>query len=144
MIDFHSHILPNIDDGSRNFEESVKLIEEASKVGITGIVSTSHYLQGYYECVQEDRIDLIEQLKEQAKSKIKSDIPELYLGSEIYATEEIIELIKKRKASTINGTRYVLFEFPMNAKPLFAKDTVYKMIEMAMFQLLHTQKDIVM
>lgn len=59
MIDFHSHILPNIDDGSRNFEESVKLIEEASKVGITGIVSTSHYLQGYYECVQEDRIDLL-------------------------------------------------------------------------------------
>ena len=47
MIDFHSHILPNIDDGSRNIEESIKLIKEAQQVGFTGIISTSHYLQGY-------------------------------------------------------------------------------------------------
>ena len=44
MIDFHSHILPNIDDGSRNIEESIKLIKEARQVGFTGIISTSHYL----------------------------------------------------------------------------------------------------
>ena len=63
MIDFHSHILPNIDDGSRNIEESIKLIKEAQQVSFTGIISTSHYLQGYYECDESNRSSLIEHKK---------------------------------------------------------------------------------
>ena len=56
-------------------------------------------------------------------------LPELYLGSEIYITTEMLDLIKNEKASTINGTRYILFELPMNTKPLFAKEIVYKLLE---------------
>ena len=61
--------------------------------------------------------------------KEPSPICPLYLGSEIYITTEIIELIEQGKASTINNTRYVLFELPMNTKPLFAKEVVYRLIE---------------
>ena len=49
MIDFHSHILPNIDDGSRSIEETFNLIKEAEKVGFEAIISTSHYMENYYE-----------------------------------------------------------------------------------------------
>ena len=44
MIDFHSHILPEIDDGSRNLEQSISMINEAKEVGFTKIISTSHYM----------------------------------------------------------------------------------------------------
>lgn len=47
MIDFHSHILPNIDDGSRSIEETFNLIKEAESVGFEAIISTSHYIEGY-------------------------------------------------------------------------------------------------
>ena len=47
MIDFHSHILPSVDDGSRNMEETLNLIQEAKEVGFTKIISTSHYMQNY-------------------------------------------------------------------------------------------------
>ena len=157
MIDFHSHILPNIDDGSTSMEESVKLIKEAAQAGFTGIISTSHYLQNYYECDETERRNLLNELAEQVKmanASVDSDagisedenfedgigdiagdrisnggMPKLYLGSEIYITTDIVDLLKEGKASTINGTNYVLFELTMNSKPLFAKEVVYKLIE---------------
>ena len=125
MIDFHSHILPNIDDGSTSIGETINLIEEASKVGFTGIISTSHYIQGYYEfdCYERN------QLLDIVQNKMQSGNLELYLGSEIYFSSEIIDLIKDKKASTINNTRYLLFVLPMNTKPLFVKELVYELIQ---------------
>ena len=40
MIDFHTHILPNIDDGARSIDETFNLIKEAKNVGFEGIIST--------------------------------------------------------------------------------------------------------
>ena len=48
MIDFHTHIIPNIDDGSRSVEETIELIKEAKEAGFKGIVLTSHYIEKYY------------------------------------------------------------------------------------------------
>ena len=47
MIDIHSHILPNIDDGSRSLNETIHILKEAQKAGFTKIISTSHYIDGY-------------------------------------------------------------------------------------------------
>ncbi len=44
MIDIHSHILPGIDDGARNFEESVGLVRELAAQGVTDIIATPHYV----------------------------------------------------------------------------------------------------
>ena len=122
MIDFHSHILPNIDDGVNDIKQSIELMNEAEKVGFTGIISTSHYIQGYYESNEIQRKQLLDELQKQ-NSKIK-----LYLGSEIYSDLEMIKYIKDEAASTINGSRYVLFEFPLNSEPLFAKKLVYDLL----------------
>ena len=130
MIDFHAHILPNIDDGSASMEESINLIKEAQQAGFTGIISTSHYLQNYYECDEAERRRILAELANQVKvADVEAEIPKLYLGSEIYISTDIVELLEEGKASTINGTNYVLFELPMNSKPLFAKEVVYKLIE---------------
>lgn len=130
MIDFHAHILPNIDDGSTSMEESINLIKEAEQAGFTGIISTSHYLQNYYECDEAERRRILAELANQVKvADVEAEIPKLYLGSEIYISTDIVELLEEGKASTINGTNYVLFELPMNSKPLFVKEVVYKLIE---------------
>ena len=123
MIDFHSHILPNIDDGSKSMEETISLLEEAEKAGFTKIVSTSHYMEQYYETNEEQRLELINKVKEQSQGI------DLFLGSEIYVTEELIKLLHNKKASTINNTKYVLFELPLNAKEIGAKEIIYKLIE---------------
>lgn len=123
MIDFHSHIIPTIDDGAREIKETMKMLEEAYSAGFDGIISTSHYMEGYYEVNQADRkvwINGIQYALEKKKIGLS-----LYLGSEIYFSEKILEFIKEGKASTINGSKYILFEFPLNAKPMNIEDVIY-------------------
>ena len=123
MIDFHSHILPNIDDGSKNMEETIELLEEAQKAGFTKIISTSHYMEQYYEVTENDRLELINKIQQQDQRV------EILLGSEIYITDELVELLKDKKASSINNSKYVLFELPLNVKEIGAKEVVYRLIE---------------
>lgn len=121
MIDFHSHILPQIDDGSKSFEETIRMLEEARDVGFQKIISTSHYMEKYYEVDEEQRFQLLKQINFQ-------DI-ELYLGSEIYVTNEIVQLLNDKKASTINNSRYVLYELPMHSKNMNDKEIIYRLVE---------------
>jgi protein-tyrosine phosphatase len=127
MIDIHTHILPNIDDGSRSIEETFNLIKEAKNAGFDGIVSTSHYMEGYYETDEPEREFCINAIYKNLQTQ-NIDI-NLYLGNEIYMSENIIKLLQEGKASTINNTSYVLFELPLNAEPLNLYDVVYDMLQ---------------
>ena len=123
MIDFHSHILPQTDDGSISIEETINILKEAKQVGFTKVISTSHYLEGYYESNQKERNELLEKIKQENVEV------ELYLGSEIYISENMIEFLKDKKASSINNSRYVLFELPMGNETMLAKEMIYRLIE---------------
>ena len=101
MIDIHTHIIPGIDDGSKSVEETFKLIKEAKEAGFDEIISTSHYMEKYYEADEEERkvwISSIGKALERQGIDIK-----LHLGSEIYLSDNIISLINEHKASTIAG-----------------------------------------
>lgn len=127
MIDFHTHILPNIDDGSKSIEETFNLIEEAEKVGFEGIILTSHYIENYYETDEPEREVWLNAIIENLKVKgIKTD---LYLANEIYLSENIMSLLEEGKASTINNSCYVLFEMPLNNEPLNLYNVIYSLQE---------------
>lgn len=124
MIDFHSHILPGIDDGSRNLEQSIAMVNEAKEAGFTKIILTSHYMENYYECNERDRRQLLKKVQENVQGI------ELILGNEIYITNNIIELLQNGQASSINGTKYVLFEFPLiTTRPMNDKEVIYRLVE---------------
>ena len=125
MIDIHTHILPNIDDGSKSIEETFNLIKEAKSVGFDSIVLTSHYMEGYYETNSPEREVWLDAIRENLEAK-NIDI-KLYLGNEIYMSENIIKLLEEGKATTMNNTSYVLFEMPLNAEPLNLYDIIYEM-----------------
>lgn len=125
MIDFHTHILPNIDDGSRSIEETFNLIEEAQQAGFDKIVLTPHYMEGYYETDVAEREVWLDAISKNLF--IKQFNGELYLGNEIYMSDNLISLLEESKASTINNTSYVLFELPLNAEPLNLYNIIYEM-----------------
>lgn len=127
MIDFHSHILPNIDDGSRSIDETFNLIKEAKEAEFEAIISTSHYMENYYETDTPEREVWVNAIYENLQAK-NIDI-KLYLGNEIYMSENIIKLLEQAKASTINDTSYVLFELPLNAEPMNLYDIIYEMLQ---------------
>lgn len=127
MIDFHTHILPNIDDGAKCISETIALLQEAKSAGFKTIILTSHYMDNYYEANVNDRMRLMNSIKSILEEN-KIDI-QLVLGSEIYISDNINELIKRKKACTINNSRYILFELPLNTKPINLYETIYDMLQ---------------
>ena len=123
MIDFHTHILPGVDDGSRNEEESKQMLKEAKMYGFDKVILTSHYAVDCYEVPEYKRKALLEELRH------TKDIPELFLGSEIFITFNILNLLEEYNASKINNTRYVLVELPLRKHFPNYKDIIIKLNE---------------
>ena len=126
MIDLHSHILPNIDDGSQSLEESIQIIKQAVSNGVTDIVVTPHFILGSIYNSQKENNKKI--LKTLTAKLIEENINiNLYLGNEIFIDIYMLQNLLKKKTSSLNDSRYVLFELPMNSE--------YKNIRKTLFDL---------
>ena len=134
MIDFHTHVLPNIDDGSKSVEETFELLKEAKEAGFDSVISTSHYMEGYYEVNVAEREVWISAISENL-NKMNLDL-KLYLGNEIFITDKIISLLEKGRATSINNSNYILFEFPLNSKPINMYEIIYEMLEYKLIPIL--------
>ena len=127
MKDIHCHILPGIDDGARSIEESINILSKAYNNGISDIVLTPHYIKdSRYSCNNWNKSILLEELKKELKNR-DIDI-NLYLGNEIMIDKDIISLLKSGEASSINNTKYVLIEFPMNSLRSDIEDILFEMV----------------
>ena len=49
MIDIHTHVLPGIDDGAQNLQESYEILQALIAQGVTELVATPHIISGVYE-----------------------------------------------------------------------------------------------
>ncbi|MBR3116063.1 hypothetical protein IKF30_02435 [Candidatus Saccharibacteria bacterium] len=113
MIDIHSHILPGIDDGARTLDESIDIIQELSRQGVTSIVATPHYITDtMYTSPRNNNLILLNKLR-QALGDAGVEVG-VYLGNEIFIDIKIAELLKKRIASTMADSEYILVEFSLN------------------------------
>lgn len=111
IIDIHTHILPGIDDGSENINESIEIIKYLEKQGVTDIVLTSHYIKNTrFNSNQIARSKILDTLKQ----ALNNCNVKLYLGNEVYITENIIELLENHEISTINNSKYMLVELPLS------------------------------
>lgn len=122
MIDIHTHILPGIDDGSDSMETSLEMLAIAAECGVEALVATPHCnIPGSYENYQSHELEsLWERLKANA---MHEEIPiRLYRGMEIFATQELPELLSRGRVWTINHTKYFLTEFAFDEDPAFCWD----------------------
>jgi len=126
MIDLHSHIMYGVDDGVRTIEGSLILLRKASLNGITDIVLTPHYIKDTdYDIDNLEKKRRLEILKEELR-KTKIDI-NLYLGNEVYIDDDITSLIENGNIATINNSRYVLMELPLNQEFPFLEEVLNKL-----------------
>ena len=112
MIDIHSHIVFDVDDGPKTIEDSRALLEEAYAQGVRTIVSTSHRRKGMFE-TPEDKIAANFKIVQELSKEIAPDLTILY-GAEIYFTSEILDKLENHIIPKLNDTRYALIEFSMN------------------------------
>ncbi len=112
MIDIHSHIVFDVDDGPKSIEESKKLLREAYSQGVRTIVSTSHRRKGMFETPEEKIATNFLKVREMAK-EVADDLIIAY-GAEIYYTPDVVEKLEKKLIPTLNDSSYALIEFSMN------------------------------
>lgn len=68
MVDLHCHLLPGIDDGSKNMKISLRLAKEATKNGITHALLTPHHMNGRYVNHKQDVIKLTTEFQKELKN----------------------------------------------------------------------------
>ena len=110
-VDFHSHILPGVDDGSKDAEESVAMLQMEWEQGIRQVVATPHFYPQHDQLNRflDRRKRAVEILKE--KTADMPQIPKLHIGAEVHFFQGISDC-EELPLLTVNGGRYILIEMP--------------------------------
>lgn len=124
MIDWHCHLLPGVDDGSKNLAESLAMGRILADAGFTEVCCTPHCLHGVYdntpEIVQQTTAAL-------QKAFQKEDIPlRLHPGMEYYLDEMFLK--KLDDLQPLGNSRLVLVEAPQQASPEILKNTLFQLL----------------
>lgn len=111
MIDFHSHILPGMDDGANDVEESLALLSLLKEQGVTTVVATPHYRS---DCPVGEFLHRRRKCYEKLKAAMEAsaeEFPDVVLGAEVAINERLLEH-KNLARLCIEGTEYILAEMP--------------------------------
>jgi len=113
MIDIHSHALPFVDDGARDFASSLEMISESVSLGVTDLFLTPHYYQNRnYLSQAETNKEIFAKLMETVRENgLKIN---LHLGNEIFYTIGSLEDLRKKCVIPLGDSNKVLIEFSLD------------------------------
>lgn len=111
MIDWHSHILPGIDDGSQNVEESISMLKMLSEQGAECVIATPHFI------ASEETVDSFIERRNEAYRVLRENLfegaPKIRLGAEV-AYYPGISRLQELKQLCIEGSKCLLLEMPVS------------------------------
>lgn len=128
MIDWHTHILPNVDDGSHSVQESVEMLDMLSNQGVETVIATPHFLADN-ESV-EDFLKRRKTVFSELKLSLKPMHPQILLGAEVKYYRGISRL-EDLSRLCIEGTDLLLLEMPVSC---WTEYTVRELEELASSQ----------
>lgn len=121
-IDIHSHLLPGIDDGAQTLDDTLFLISELQKMGISKFITTPHIFSGFWD----NNKAKIETLEAQTISDLKNNninIP-LQAASEYLLDDHFVSLFQKGEILTLKDN-YVLVEMSYLNAPIQLYDIIF-------------------
>lgn len=128
MIDIHTHILPNVDDGARDMTEALQMARLAVEDGITHLFATPHHQPLYPTSEPLSRDDVADRVAELQTRLDEAHIPLTVLpGKEVRLVSNMFEDWRNEVAGPLGNSRYVL------AEPLFeyyGRDTEAMLFEL--------------
>lgn len=122
MVDIHSHILPEVDDGPKSWDMSVAMCHAAAADGITHMVATPH-ANDRYHYDREYLAGLVAHLQE-----LIGDAPKLILGCDFHLSyDNLRDAVANPTRYVIDATRYLLVEFSNYSIPQQTSDSFFKL-----------------
>lgn len=126
MIDLHCHILPDVDDGPKNWQMSIEMAKLAVDEGITHILATPHHMNRQWMNPKHSVFTLINELQDRLDAE---EIPlTIFPGQEVRLHGEILANIQNDEICFVDElNQYVLIEFPTATVPEYANRLFYDM-----------------
>tara|TARA_B100002051_G_scaffold265235_1_gene291018 strand:+ start:14 stop:742 length:729 start_codon:yes stop_codon:yes gene_type:complete len=122
FVDIHSHILPGIDDGAKDINESKILIEEMKTIGFSKIIGTPHTYSGLYDNTSESIENAFKKIKKLHLKDIVIDF-----ASEYMLDHSMIEKSKNKNLLCLKDN-YVLVEMSYISKPVNLYEIIFQII----------------
>lgn len=119
-VDLHSHVLPQVDDGARDPEESLEMLRVAASDGTRVIAATPHASR----CGLEEIIAAVDRLN--ALAAAEGINITVVTGSEVRLNADVPERYRAGQLATLNGTAYLLVELPLRGEwPPYVDQAIY-------------------
>ncbi len=123
MIDIHSHILPGVDDGSKNMEESLQMARRMEACGVKQVVATPHYFSHDFHLTPGDVRDRTAVLQ---KAVVAAGLELKVLpGAEVYISRDLGRKASNKQVPTLNNSRYILVESGFESFPRYGNEVLY-------------------
>ena len=126
IYDIHCHIVPGVDDGSANYEETKKLLRMEYDQGVRNIIATPHFRFRMFE-TPLSKVREQFKLVQQAAAEIDDDF-NIYLGCEFHANMEMVRMLREGEIASMAGSRYVLAEFGGSSEASYIKERLYSLL----------------
>ncbi len=124
MIDFHTHILPGIDDGSKNVHMSLAMLREEARQGIDTVLLTPHFYAD-----QNSPMSFLRRRNNAWNELVQyltDEEPDLYMGAEVQYFEGITS-VDDIPELVISGTDLLLLEMPFSRWTERMVDDIFEM-----------------
>lgn len=108
MIDIHTHIIYGIDDGARDFDESLNMIQMAAQAGTKKMIATSHYMRDTFPYDFSLYNERLQELNNYCRGN-NIDL-ELVKGHELFLTADSIKDVEAGLVNTLGESNYILVE----------------------------------
>jgi len=127
LTDMHSHVLPGLDDGAEDIEQSLVLLRELQRLGYHKLVMTPHIMGDFYKNTPDGIREKLQALKNAAREA--NIVMELDCAAEYYLDEWFIERIRSgTEILTFGGDRkLMLFETSYINRAINFKEAVFIM-----------------
>lgn len=121
-VDLHSHLIPNIDDGSQSIDQSLEMIQALSSLGVKKIITTPHIHPRYPNTPEIIMIGLKKLQDELVKTNIQIEVE---AAAEYYVDESFREKVQNDDQILSFGNRKVLVEAPFQNKPIYFESVIF-------------------
>ncbi len=125
VTDMHSHLIPGIDDGAQDLEQSVELVLALRELGFSKLITTPHIMSDHYKNTPEIILLGLEELRAELVQR-NIDIP-IEAAAEYYFDEEFLPKLEKEELLNF-GSKYLLFELSYINYPENFPEAVFKLM----------------
>ena len=127
MIDFHNHIIPNLDDGSKSVEMSLSMLKEAQAQGVTDVINTVHFQHPKLYAKDTSYDFVVNEVKKMEEIAHSNNINiKIHAASEVFFQFNLTEILDN-PITTFGNNKYMLIEFNTLSFPKGYEEELFKL-----------------